>query len=162
MAVQHKNEALNLDAVIEHNKQGIIAMLYAIQQHYRYLPEDVLRELSQKIDKPLIEIYRIATFYKLFSLTRRGRHQVTVCTGTACHVRGSEQLVDDISNELCICRGETSADGEFSLTTVNCLGACARGPLVEVDGEYHGNVTQKQLKGILKKLKAGNNNTVKE
>jgi NADH-quinone oxidoreductase subunit E len=73
-------------------------------------------------------------------------------------VRGSEQLVDDISRSLCICRGETSADGEFSLATVNCLGACARGPLVEVDGEYHGNVTQKQLKLILKKLKNENNN----
>ncbi|MBS4023055.1 MAG: NAD(P)H-dependent oxidoreductase subunit E [Dethiobacter sp.] len=162
MAVRHQKEPLDLDLVISDNKQRIIAILYEIQKHYRYLPEDVLRELSVKINKPPIEIYRIATFYKLFSLKKKGRHQVTVCTGTACHVRGSEQLVEDIAGSLCVCRGETSADGEYSLTTVNCLGACARGPLVEVDGEYHGNVTSKKLKIILKKLKSGETSTDQE
>ncbi len=147
----------NLDLSLERNKGALIAILYDIQEHYRYLPEDVLKELAQKIGKPLIEIYRVATFYKLFSLKQRGRHQLKVCTGTACHVRGSERLVEEISKSLCVCRGETSADGEYSLDTVNCLGACALGPLVEVDGEYHGNTTPQSLKTILEKLKSGEN-----
>lgn len=158
MAMQQPaNTPFDLDLSLERNKAALIAVLCDIQEHYRYLPEDVLRELSRKLDKPLIDIYRVATFYKLFSLEKRGRHQLKVCTGTACHVRGSEELVEEISRDLCVCRGETSADGEYSLVTVNCLGACALGPLVEVDGEYHGNITKKSLKAILDKLKAGKN-----
>ena len=154
MCVNHVGQ-FNLDEVIDGNSNSIIGLLYAIQQYYRYLPEPVLRELSEKIDKPLIEIYRLATFYKLFSLTPRGRHQVTVCTGTACHVRGSNEIVNEISRKLCVCSGETSDDGEVSLNTVNCLGACALGPLVEIDGKYHGNISKEDLGTILEKVKKG-------
>jgi NADH:ubiquinone oxidoreductase subunit E len=158
MVLNAQNVQLDLDTVIERNKGALIAVLYEIQEFYRYLPEDVLRSLSVKINKPLIELYRVATFYKLFSLKKRGRYQVKVCTGTACHVRGSGQLVDEISDSLCVCRGETSADGEFSLETVNCLGACALGPLVEVNGKYHGNMTPKTTQDLLMKIKNGDNN----
>ena len=156
------NNPIDLQAVIDQHSRSLIAMLYAIQEHYNYLPEDILRELAVKLDKPLIEIYRVATFYKLFSLEPLGRHKITVCTGTACHVRGSEQLADEISSCLCVKRGETSPDGEYSLKTVNCLGACALGPLVEVDGEYHGNLTKKELQKILKDLKNSSDETAKK
>jgi NADH-quinone oxidoreductase subunit E len=144
---------IDLAEVVALNKHSLIAMLYAVQKHYNYLPESVLRELAKTINKPLIEIYRVATFYKLFSLEPRGRHKVVVCTGTACHVRGSEQIADEASRCLCLERGKTSEDGEFSLDTVNCLGGCALGPLIEVDGEYHGNLTKTELRKILENLK---------
>lgn len=152
MSTQEILQPIDLEAVVDSNRRSLIAMLYAIQQHYNYLPEAVLRELAEKLDKPLIELYRVVTFYKLFSLEPRGRHRVVVCTGTACHIRGSEQIADEISRCLCVERGKTSADGEYSLDTVNCLGACAMGPLVEVDGEYHGNMTKKELSKILDNL----------
>lgn len=144
---------VDLATVVAQKRSSLIDMLYAIQKHYNYLPENVLRELAKMIDKPLIEIYRVATFYKLFSLQPRGRHKVVVCTGTACHVRGSEQIAEEVSRCLCLDRGKTSEDGEFSFETVNCLGGCALGPLVEVDGEYHGNLTKTELGKILEKLK---------
>lgn len=144
---------IDLAAVVEQNSRSLIAMLFAVQEHYNYLPENVLRDLAKRLNKPLIEIYRVATFYKLFSLQPKGRHKIVVCTGTACHVRGSEQIADEVSRCLCVERGKTSEDGEFSLDTVNCLGACALGPLIEVDGEYHGNLTKTELHKIMDKLK---------
>lgn len=150
-------QPIDLAEVVAQNNRSLITMLYAVQKHYNYLPESVLRELAKMIDKPLIEVYRVATFYKLFSLKPRGRHKVVVCTGTACHVRGSEQIADEASRCLCVERGKTSEDGEFSLDTVNCLGGCALGPLVEVNGEYHGNLTKTELRNILEKLKQSSN-----
>lgn len=153
MCKQQAQEVLDLDQLIAQNRRAIINILVAIQERYRYLPESVLAELADKLGMPLIEIYSLATFYKLFSLTPRGRHQIVICTGTACHVRGSEKLVDEVSRCLCLERGETTPDGEFSLDTVNCLGACALGPLVIVDQKYHGNMAVSEMNKIIQELK---------
>ncbi len=152
--MESAGKQMDLSAFVkEHDDSCLIKMLYAIQGHFNYLPEAVLRELAVLLNKPLIELYRIVTFYKVFSLEPRGRHKVTVCTGTACHVRGSEEIVEEASRCLCVERGKTSADGEYTLETVNCLGACALGPLVEIDGEYHGNLNKMDLRKLLEKMK---------
>ncbi|MBT9172365.1 MAG: NADP-reducing hydrogenase subunit HndA [Syntrophomonadaceae bacterium] len=147
------SKPMDLSAMVKEHDRSLIQLLYAIQSHFNYLPEAVLRELAVLLNKPLMELYRIVTFYKVFSLEPRGRHKVTVCTGTACHVRGSEEIVEEVSRCLCVERGKTSADGEYTLETVNCLGACALGPLAEIDGEYHGNLNKVELRKILEKMK---------
>jgi NADH-quinone oxidoreductase subunit E len=141
------------------NGISLISQLQQIQQEHGWLPEPELRRLSAATGEPLIEIYRVATFYKSFSLAPRGRHRVTACCGTACHVRGSAGVTREISKLLGVKPGGTSADGRYSLETVNCLGACALAPLVVVDGEYHGNITPAGTRKLLKKItgpEAGN------
>jgi len=104
--------------------------------------------ISQKLDIPLTQIYHIATFYKAFSLVPKGRHSVVVCMGTACHVRGAPRLLDRITEFLNIRPGATSSDMRFTLNTVNCLGCCALGPVMVVDGEYHSNPSTKEVERI--------------
>jgi NADH-quinone oxidoreductase subunit E len=134
---------------------GLIAILEKIQAKYSYLPEDALRKISEQSGRSLVDIYSVATFYKSFSLTPRGKHLVSTCLGTACHVRGSQKIVQRISKELGIQPGETTADKEFSLETVNCLGACALGPVVVVDGHYFSHVKTASVPDILDKAKKG-------
>ncbi len=125
----------------------LIAMLGDVQAERGYLPESALREVASKLGLPLRDVYGVATFYSAFTLKPRGKHTVTVCLGTACHVRGGARLADTLGSDLKIKAGETTADGEFSLETVNCLGCCAIGPIMLVDGVYHGAMTpQKALK----------------
>ena len=109
--------------------------------------------VCEKLGVPLSRAYRIATFYKAFSLSPKGRHGVSVCMGTACHVRGAPRLLDRVSTALKIEPGETGDDQRFSLETVNCLGCCALGPVVVVDGEYHSNPSPKDLDGIVSACK---------
>jgi len=130
------------------DKSALIQILLEIQQEKRWLPKEALLRLSERLQIPLTQIYHIATFYKAFSLTPRGRHLVTVCMGTACHVRGSPQLLDKIKDILKIEPGETSDDLRFTLDTVNCLGCCALGPVVVVDEEYHGKPSAAELERI--------------
>ncbi len=120
---------------------SIVALLQAIQDKYNYLPEKFLRRAAREMEVPLIDVYSVAKFYKSFSLVPEGRHQIVTCTGTACHVRGSEKITEEISRTLGVEVNSTSPDGEYSLKCVNCVGACASAPLVIVDGEYHGNMT---------------------
>jgi NADH:ubiquinone oxidoreductase subunit E len=135
---------------INKNGQSLVALLQDVQEQYNYLPEDVLREVAATQNLSLMDIYSVATFYKSFTLHPRGRHQVVTCSGTACHVRGSEMVTHEISRVLGIKPGETTEDGEYSLESVNCLGACALAPLMVVDGEYHGNVTAARAVAVLK------------
>ena len=121
------------------DKNYLIQILLDIQQENRWLPKDALMWVSQKLDVPLSQIYHIATFYKAFSLVPQGRHSVSVCMGTACHVRGAPRLLDRVSETLKIKPGKTSSDMKFTLSTVNCLGCCALGPVILVDDEYHSN-----------------------
>lgn len=135
------------------NNHSLVTLLHQVQESYNYLPEDVLRALAKEKNIPLIDLYRVATFYSLFSLKPKGKHKILTCTGTACHVRGSEKVTEEISRVLKILPGETTEDGEYSLEAVNCLGACALAPLVVVDEQYHANMTPGQVGSLFNGVK---------
>jgi NADH-quinone oxidoreductase subunit E len=134
---------------------ALIMVLQDIQKHYRYLPQEALKLVAQKMNLPLAQIYSVATFYRAFSLTPKGKHHVCVCTGTACHIRQANVIVDNLSRSLGISAGQMTKDGLISFETVNCLGACALGPLVTVDDTYHGNMTVSVLNKLLSNLRSG-------
>jgi len=136
----------------EHN-ENLLSILQDVQQECGYLPEERLREIAVMLGTPLIDVYGVATFYKSFSLKPRGRHLVKVCLGTACHVRGSNRIVDEIGRKLDVKPGETSENGEFSLEAVMCLGCCAIGPVVVIDGKYYGQVTPAKVESILRTIR---------
>ena len=143
-----------LNAIIKNyngKKEFLICILQDVQNVFEYLPAKALEHVSEKLDIPLIQVYGVATFFKSFSLTPRGGHTCTVCLGTACHVRGAEKVLDKIKRKLDIDVGETTKDMQFTLKTVNCLGACALGPMVVVDEDYHGHMSQAKVDEILKK-----------
>jgi NADH-quinone oxidoreductase subunit E len=130
------------------DRSALIQVLLEIQHQNRWLPKDALKQVSQNLGVALTQIYHIATFYKAFSLQPKGRHSVTVCLGTACQVRGAPRLLDKVTETLNIKEGETSEDMQFSLDTVRCLGCCALGPVMVVDGEYYGKPTGKEVEQI--------------
>jgi NADH-quinone oxidoreductase subunit E len=132
---------------------ALIMVLQDIQRHYRYLPKPALELLAQKMDLPIAQIYGVATFFRAFSLKPKGKHHICVCTGTACHVRQANVIVDKFQRDLGINPGGTTADMQFSLETVNCLGACALGPLVTADETYYGNMTVAKVDRMLKELR---------
>lgn len=141
-------EAL-IDSYIE-KKEQLISLLQDIQAEFNYIPRDTLVMISQRLDIPLSQVFSVATFFQAFSLKPRGRHTVTVCLGTACHVKGGQRLVDKMERDYHLKPGETTEDERFTLETVNCLGACALGPVVVVDGKYESQVTPDKLEKILK------------
>lgn len=132
-------------------KKALISILQDIQEEYNYLPPEALKIVSKSLDIPLIDIFGVATFYRAFSLEPRGKHLITVCLGTACHVRGAPKILEEFERKLNIEAGETSKDGQFSLETVACLGCCAIGPVVVVDGNYYAQTTIRNVGSILKK-----------
>ncbi len=134
---------------------GLIAVLADIQSRWGYLPESALRSVSAAMDRPLADVYGIATFYRAFSLTPRGEHLICVCLGTACHVRGGPGVAEEIGRQLGIHPGQTTDDGRFTLETVNCLGACALGPVVVIDGHYYSKVTRLRVAGMLEDAREG-------
>ena len=134
---------------------SIISILEEIQSVFSYLPQEALEIVAEKTDKSLVDIYGVATFYKSFSLKPRGKHLISACLGTACHVRGAPLIVDEFERQLGIPAGETTPDNEFTLETVNCLGACALGPIVVVDGHYFSHVNTTEVTNILKKTQVG-------
>ncbi len=145
-----------LDKIIENyqNQNGtIISLLQDISDEYGYLPEEVLNEVSNMVNVPLSKLFGLATFYTSFRLEPKGDNHVCVCVGTACHVKGAAKVLDVLELELNIKDGETSEDNKFSLETVNCLGACALGPLIIVNEEYHANMDQIKVKKLIKKSK---------
>jgi len=133
--------------------EDLIEVLQDIQAKYGYLPEEQLLEVSDKLSIPIIEVFRVANFYKSFYLEARGKHLITVCMGTACHVRGAPKFVDEVLGQLGIKPGETTEDGEFSVETVNCVGACALGPVVILDGKYYDHMTPGKLRALIKRTK---------
>ncbi len=137
------------------DSSALIQVLLAIQKQNHWLPEDALMWVSNKLGVSLAQIYHIATFYKAFSLKPQGRHEVSVCLGTACHVRGSIGLLDKVMRTLQIKPGETSRDLEFSLKTVNCLGCCALGPVMMVNEKYFSNPSSEKVKEIFDAYKQG-------
>lgn len=134
---------------------GLIAVLEEIQTRYGYLPERALRLVSEQTGRSLVDIYGIATFYRAFSLVPRGKHIVCTCLGTACHVRGAARIVEEFERQLGIRAGQTTSDGEFTLETVNCLGACALGPVVVIDGRYFSKVKSSRVRQLLDQASAG-------
>jgi NADH:ubiquinone oxidoreductase subunit E len=131
---------------------ALIMILQDVQKHYRYLPEEALRAVAKTMKLPLAQIYGVATFYRSFTLKPKGRNHICVCTGTACHVRQAVVIVDKLERDLGIKAGETTADGEVSMETVNCLGACALGPLVTANGIYYGNMTVTKVDKMLSEV----------
>ncbi len=135
----------------------LIAILEDIQAKYSYLPEAALREVAASTGRPLTDIYGVATFYRWFSLKPRGRHLLTCCVGTACHVRGAPRVVDELERRLGVNPGDTTADGEFTLETQSCLGGCALGTIVVADGHYFSNVGPSGVGEILDQTRNGLN-----
>ena len=129
---------------------SLIQVLLEIQNENRWLPREALEKVSEKLKVPFNRIQHIVTFYKAFSLVPKGRHEVHVCTGTACHVRGAPRLLDSVQDLIGIRPGETDLDQKFSLETVSCVGCCALGPVMVVDGEYHGKMAPAKSEEVLK------------
>ena len=144
-----------IDAIIKkynERKEFLICILQDIQVRYGYLPKQALSRVADKLDIPLMQIYSVATFFKAFTLRPKGGHTIHVCLGTACHVRGAERVLGKIKRDLGIDVDETTKDMNFTLKTVNCLGACALGPIVEIDGKYHGHMNTNKVESVLKKF----------
>jgi NADH:ubiquinone oxidoreductase subunit E len=127
----------------------VMEVLQDIQEEFRYLPEEAMCRVSEAFDIPLIEVFRLANFYRAFSLKPRGLHLLTVCQGTACHVQGAPRLVDEVLTRLGVEPRETTQDGAFTVETVNCVGACALAPVVIVDGKYHDHMTPGKSRDLL-------------
>jgi len=132
----------------------LIEVLQDVQANYGYIPREAMEAASQGLGVPLIEVYRVASFYKAFRLKPSGKYMLTMCTGTACHVRGSDLLLDYAASHLGIKPGEVTDDGLFSIERVNCLGACALGPIVAEDGTYHHHMTPTKLRKLIETLRS--------
>ncbi|MBN2060451.1 MAG: NADH-quinone oxidoreductase subunit NuoE [Deltaproteobacteria bacterium] len=142
-----------IDRIIDkyQGKAGsLIHVLMEIQEENQWLPREVLRKISERLEVPLSRVMQIATFYKTFSLKPKGRHEVHVCMGTACHVRGAQQILDKVQELIGIRPGETNPDGKFSLERGSCLGCCSLGPEIVVDGKHHTGMTPDKVEKILK------------
>ena len=129
--------------------ESLLSIFQQMQEAFMYLPEEGLKAIAEKLQLPLTRVYSVATFYNAFSLTPKGKYVIQVCMGTACHVRGAMNITDEMERLLGIKRGETSQDGQFTLETVNCIGACALGPVMVLNGEYKGHLTRDKLGKIL-------------
>ncbi|MFH1593254.1 MAG: NAD(P)H-dependent oxidoreductase subunit E [Candidatus Omnitrophota bacterium] len=145
-----------IDSILKNREKSgfsLIEVLQDIQACYNYLPENALKVVADELNVPPIEVFRVANYYKAFTLKPRGKHLLTVCTGTACHVRGAPKFLDEVLGLLKINPGQTTEDGEFTVETVNCLGACALGPVVILDGKYHKHMTSGKLRTLVQKVR---------
>jgi NADH-quinone oxidoreductase subunit E len=143
-----------IDQIIDQHEGGassLIQVMLDIQAENHWLPREALERVSERLAIPYARIQHIATFYKAFSLVPKGRHRVHVCMGTACHVRGATRILDTVQDLTGIKPGETDMDLKYSLETVNCLGCCALGPVIEIDGMAHGNVSGANVENVLKR-----------
>jgi NADH-quinone oxidoreductase subunit E len=142
-----------IDKIIDRHQceaSSLIQVLLEIQSENHWLPREALERVSEKLQVPMTRIQQIATFYKAFSLVPKGRHEVHICTGTACHIRGAARLLETVQDLTGIKSGETDLEMKFSLETVNCLGCCALGPVMEVDGKTHGKMAPSRTADVLK------------
>lgn len=132
---------------------SLIQILLDVQKQYNWLSPETVRLVSDRLDIPITQVYRVASFFKALSLTPRGKHIVKACLGTACHVRGGVGIMDRLSQVMGIEDGETTGDMKFSLEKVNCLGCCALGPVITVDDEYHGKMSPEKVSKVLENYK---------
>jgi len=142
---------------ILHNRRSqpnqLIEVLHDIQAACGHISKEVMEGVAEELGVPIIEVYRVASFYKAFRLHPCGKHVLTVCTGTACHVRGAPMLLDQATSQVGAPLSEASVDGLFSIEHVNCVGACALGPIVSHNGEYHHHMTPAKLRALIKSLR---------
>lgn len=134
-------------------KRFTLAILQDVQSKYGFIPRETMSYIAEYLNIPVSDIYSMATFYKALSLKPKGKHVIKVCNGTACHIRGSNFLIDELTEVLNIKAGETTDDGLFSVEIVNCLGACALAPVMVVDGKYYGSMTKDKIKSVLEEYK---------
>ena len=134
------------------DKENLVMILQALQKEYNYLPKLALQYIATKLMIPLAQVYEVATFYTSFSLKPKGKHIIQVCTGTACHLKGSEHVVKDICDKLDIQPGDTTQDGNFTVETVNCVGACALAMVALVDEKYHADTSTQELSKVIESI----------
>lgn len=134
-------------------KRFTLAILQDVQKQYGFVPRETMNLIAEYLNQPVSEIYSMATFYKALSLKAKGKHIIKVCNGTACHIRGSNALMDEVAEVLDIIPGETTADGLFSIEIVNCLGACALAPVMVIDDKYYGGMTKEKVKSVIEEYR---------
>lgn len=147
-----------VDEIVDRYKGQItdsIGILQDIQSRYNYLPKDALVRMAVSLNIPLSQVFSLATFYKAFSLKPRGKHLISVCMGTACHVRGAPRIADEVQRRLNLKRGETTKDNKFTFEVVNCLGCCAIGPVMVIDSKYYEHMTVSKIGPTLRKYETG-------
>ncbi|MHB8781304.1 MAG: NADH-quinone oxidoreductase subunit NuoE family protein [Candidatus Geothermincolia bacterium] len=147
-------EVTDFDRIIDRyskTEESLLAILQDFQREFHYVPEVGIRRLSEVMEVPESKIYAMGTFYRGLSLTPRGKHIVKVCTGTACHLKGAPEILEELERKLNVKRNGTTEDGEFTLECVNCVGACAMAPLTVIDEEYHGQTRASKIMDIVKK-----------
>jgi len=135
----------------EADQSTIIAVLQDIQAEFGYLPKDAILTVSKEMNIPLSRVLSLATFFNAFSMEPKGRNPISVCMGTACHVRGAQLILEKLERELSISSGDTTQDGNFSLDEVRCVGCCGLAPVIMVNDEFHGKLSQTKVPGVLKK-----------
>ncbi|MBI4763316.1 MAG: NAD(P)H-dependent oxidoreductase subunit E [Deltaproteobacteria bacterium] len=148
-------EHVDIDDIIERHPgkpESLIFLLQDIQAAYNYISPEAMTLVCDHVGVPLTQAFAVATFYKSFSLEPKGEHEIRVCLGTACHLKGGERIAEGLERDLGVDRGHTSTDLSFTLETVNCLGACALAPVVMVDDDYLGGATQNSVRRFLKKF----------
>lgn len=147
-----------VDEIVSRYKRQItesVGILQDIQNRYNYLSKEALVHIARRLNVPLSQVYSLATFYKAFSLRPRGKHLISLCMGTACHVRGVARIADEIQRKLDVKVGETTEDNKFTFEVVNCLGCCAIGPVMVIDGKYYEHMTLRKIDPILRKYETG-------
>jgi len=148
-------QAHTLEQIVEGRRSQpsqLIEVLQDVQHDYGYISQEAMLAVSHDLGVPLIEVYRVASFYKAFRLKPSGKYVLTICMGTACHVRGARLLMDQAAGQLGIEPGDVTPDGLFSIEQVNCLGACALGPIVTVNGTYHHHMTPGKLRRLIEDI----------
>ncbi len=133
-------------------QKDLIHILHRVQAEFGYVPPEAVSEIARQLNITASDIYGVLTFYKAFSLKPRGAHLLTICMGTACHVRGAPMILDEVKRRLKVEPGQTTEDRMFTLETVNCVGACALGPIVIADGTYHGQMKTREVGAVIDKF----------
>lgn len=150
-----KKKPIDLDEILERypsDKQHLISLLQDVQMEYGYISSEAMQLVCDHIGVPVTQAWSVATFYKSFSLNPRGEHEIKVCQGTACHLKGADRLAENLTRSLGIKPGETTEDLKFTFETVNCLGTCALAPVAVLDEKYHANMDSRKLERIIKKI----------
>ena len=145
-------QKLQLDSILKGRRSQphqLIEVLQDMQESYGYIPEEAMKIVAEELGVPIMEVYRVASFYKAFSLKPRGKNMLTICMGTACHVRGAKLLPNQVRGQLGVSAGNTTKDGQFTVEHVNCLGACALGPVAVLNGTYHHHTTPAKLRALI-------------